>query len=164
MSHLFKEPKKYKKLLENYKVDKTSRIYKNTKTRHLVNALVILQFCQYKTMVNHSERLLHIMHKALRDDLYFLVIKETLGKQFTAGEDIQECSDLVEYLDQMSIQSIVNYMFEYIPGSLDPPATNAQASRSMSPSTTTSTIKSSRPSRCRQTPSSPCTTPSKSRG
>jgi hypothetical protein len=116
MSHLFKEPKKYKKLLESYKVDKTKRIYKSVKTRQLLNASIILKLCQFKFMVNHSEKLLYFMRKILRDDLYFLVIKQTLGKQFTAGENIQECGDLVEFLESMKIQSAVNYMMEYIPG------------------------------------------------
>ena len=116
MSHLFKEPQKYKKLLETYKVDKTYRIYKSAPTRQLLNASLILKLCQFKTMVNHSEKLLALMRKILRDDLYFLIVKQTLGKQFTAGENIQECSDLVEFLDKMKIQSAVNYMMEYIPG------------------------------------------------
>ena len=116
MSHLFKEPTKYKKLLESYKVDKTQRIYKKMKTSQLLNASIILSMCQFKFMVNHSEKLLKIMKKMLRDDLYFLIVKQTLGRQFTAGEDANECGELVEFLNQMNIQSAVNYMMEYIPG------------------------------------------------
>jgi hypothetical protein len=116
MSHLFKDPKKYKKLLETYQVDKTKRIYKSVKTQQLLNASIILKLCQFKPMVNHSEKLLALMRKVLRDDLYFLVVKQTLGKQFTAGENVEECKDLVGFLDKMNIQSAVNYMEEYIPG------------------------------------------------
>ena len=86
------------------------------KTSQLINASLILKMCQFKFMVNHSEKLLKLMRKILRDDLYFLLVKQTLGKQFTAGENAIECGELVEFLDQMKIQSAVNYMMEYIPG------------------------------------------------
>ena len=116
MSHLFNNPTKYKKLLENFKVDKTKRIYKEVATRQLINASLIMRMCQFKVMVNHSETLLSIMRKTVRDTFYFKIVKETLGKQFTAGENIQECQQIVKYLDDLKIHSAVNYMMEYIPG------------------------------------------------
>lgn len=118
MSHLFKDPKKFKKLLKEYKVDPTQRIYKTIPTTELLNASVILRLCKIKPMVNHSETLMAILKRVVGESFYFKIVKETLGKQFTAGENLDECKKLIQYLDSVDIQTMINYMMEYLPGIL----------------------------------------------
>lgn len=116
MSHLFNDPKKFKKLLENFKIDPTRRIYKEVPTFQLLKASTILKLCQFKFLVNYSEKLMNTMQKILGNKLYFMIVKDTLGHQFTAGENVNECKKMIEYLDKMNVQVAVNYMMEYIPG------------------------------------------------
>ena len=118
MSHLFKDPKKFKKLLKQYKVDPTLRIYKTVPTKELMNASVILRFCKFKPIVNHSEKLMALLKSVVGQGFYFRIVKETLGRHFTAGENLDECRKLITYLDSMGIQTMINYMMEFVPGSL----------------------------------------------
>ena len=35
-----------------------------------------------------------------------------------AGENLDECKKLIQYLDSVDIQTMINYMMEYLPGKL----------------------------------------------
>jgi PAS domain-containing protein len=91
----------------------SDRIYKNVPFGDLVNSYVILKLCKTPFFINNIDTLARFGHKIMGDTLFFAVLKETMGRHFTAGETTQEAHDAVEKFGRQGFKSALGYMAEF---------------------------------------------------
>ena len=88
------------------------RFYKDFPTLTLLNTYMIFYFSQYNIFVDNMEKITSIGSK-IGGSLFFKLLKATMGKQFTAGENFEEVVPIVRELSRRGFHIAVNYMAEF---------------------------------------------------
>jgi proline dehydrogenase len=103
------EPQK----LEEYS---TLRIYQDKSFSELINLYVVNSFCRNNFLVDNSEKLYNLSNKILGENITNSIIKNTMGKVFTAGSTLHDLEKTVLTLNLRQISVVIDYACEAILG------------------------------------------------
>ena len=87
-------------------------IYKAKKTWELGRAYVVFSLCGINTLMQHNEKMLTIGKKILGDIIFRKLMKATFYGHFVGGETMEEVKPLVEEMQELGVNSIMDYSVE----------------------------------------------------
>ena len=90
----------------------TESIYKAKKTWELGRAYFVITLCGMNTVIKHNEKMVTIGKKILGDNLFGKLIKATFYGYFVGGETMEEVKPLVEEMQELGVNSIMDYSVE----------------------------------------------------
>lgn len=97
-----------------------SRVYKSKRARDLLNSYFIFYFSQFDFLIDRIDSLADKSRKLLGDRIFFGLLKGTMGRQFTAGESLEEALPVINRLQDDGFHIALNYMAEFIKERNDP--------------------------------------------
>lgn len=93
---------------------KSHQIYSDMSLSSLINAYSIIHFSQYNKLIDNFETIIKYSQKFLGKKIFFSLLKNTIGKQFTTGQTMEETIPTVERLSKKGISIIAYYMAEHL--------------------------------------------------
>jgi len=100
--------------------NRMGRVYKTKRVRDLLNSYFIFYFSQFDFLIDRIDSLAEKSRKLLGDRVFFGLLKSTMGRQFTAGESLEEALPVVNKLQEDGFHIALNYMAEFIKERNDP--------------------------------------------
>ena len=82
--------------------------------RDLMNSYFVLKTCSFGFCIDHIDSLTSYSKSLLGEKLFYAILKNTMGRHFTAGETQQEVLQTIEKLQKIGFKIAVNYMAEFV--------------------------------------------------
>ncbi|OQV14401.1 Proline dehydrogenase 1, mitochondrial [Hypsibius exemplaris] len=92
---------------ENYQ-----QCYRSKTTGEIIRALVVLNLCRSKWLVDHNLQLIRLARRVLGKRLFTMLMKATFYGHFVGGEDPERLKPLVNRMREFGVKSILDYSAE----------------------------------------------------